>query len=1131
MLLGQALIEIALDDKKIPAQLASLKNQVEKGLSALANKNLRIGIDKGAEDGLKRISKSVDAVYNRWLDHTKRVDTANARNVQALTATQTALSKTKSSIHNLSDSWRSSETAARKYAQMQIDAATENERRIRESGVLQARALEENEKRIRQRALLEAQAYEENIRRDRQLNAMRSAALKENEMFDRKREQSIRKMAVLQAEAIKENEKFNRSQRKDVQIGKTGIMESQLASRWKESGETIRRFSALQSEAAKENKRLSQQFVEGEKAADGFGKTIGRISRTIVAFATVAATIKTIDLFGRLIGTGIEYNKQIENSRLGISALLATHGKFVDLKGKELEGQEKINAAYSMTDQLIKRLEVDNIRTTATFSQLVKVFQQGIAFGPSTGMNPDQIRQISVGVVQAASALQMDLNMLNEEMRSLMTGNINSRSSFIATALGIRPEDIKKYKGDAEGLFNFLNKKLAEFREFSFESQNTYTGLFSNLQDMLSKAMGVGTRPFFDSLKGAIREIYNYIGQVNERTGELELNPNFLDKIKVLNRMLEDALNVLKGMAKALIDLDVRNLERIVIHIENLARVANSLPNGSIGLLAAILFGRTAAGPLLLLNSAYDILQNINTVLDKISGTKTPGILETLDNLIGKEGSLTKIAEVMQGKRDASTGAELPNLPPLDEFNPNNPNFLKTKYLDFSKPGTHAYQKNKIPPTYIQNKGRQDEDKTKGFLSASDVDQMLETLKSKSTDVFQKMANEADDAKIRMLEASGQYYEAELERIDKLARNRKTDFQQMVDSAEKSYNEMQQKVEKADAKGKATPEAKALLAEAKDRWLYLKKYAGAYADTVDRVVEVEKKFAAIIKQTAERDIAQLNLEYAEMTKSLQDQLVLKIKLLEKERELAKAQNPQLSEYYDRNYEEKIRREELMGSDDFFGGFGQSAKDWANTIPTGAMRGAEAFKMFTDSIEGAAEALTNFIMTGKMEFGDFVRSIIAGLIKIQIQTAMTQLFGSVIQGGLGGLFSGGSSSGFTSAGGVSWNPSLNFPEHRAAGGPIIPYKPYIVGEKGPELFMSGNSGTIVPNDHLVTRENISIPISVSVTAPPSSGDSDKDKKYSEMFGQQVGRAIESKVEEKLRKELRPGGMLNPGKRVA
>lgn len=39
------------------------------------------------------------------------------------------------------------------------------------------------------------------------------------------------------------------------------------------------------------------------------------------------------------------------------------------------------------------------------------------------------------------------------------------------------------------------------------------------------------------------------------------------------------------------------------------------------------------------------------------------------------------------------------------------------------------------------------------------------------------------------------------------------------------------------------------------------------------------------------------------------------------------------------------------------------------------------------------------------------------------------------------------------------------EGRASGGPVSAYKPYVIGERGPELFVPGASGTIIPNHAL------------------------------------------------------------------
>jgi hypothetical protein len=94
--------------------------------------------------------------------------------------------------------------------------------------------------------------------------------------------------------------------------------------------------------------------------------------------------------------------------------------------------------------------------------------------------------------------------------------------------------------------------------------------------------------------------------------------------------------------------------------------------------------------------------------------------------------------------------------------------------------------------------------------------------------------------------------------------------------------------------------------------------------------------------------------------------------------------------------------------------------------------------------GMSNAIDTFVDTGKIKFGDFARSIIQDLIKIELKAQATSLLKSV--GGFTGILS--SIAGFFSG--------------RAAGGPVSANTPYVVGEKGPELFMPNTAGKIVPN---------------------------------------------------------------------
>jgi lambda family phage tail tape measure protein len=89
------------------------------------------------------------------------------------------------------------------------------------------------------------------------------------------------------------------------------------------------------------------------------------------------------------------------------------------------------------------------------------------------------------------------------------------------------------------------------------------------------------------------------------------------------------------------------------------------------------------------------------------------------------------------------------------------------------------------------------------------------------------------------------------------------------------------------------------------------------------------------------------------------------------------------------------------------------------------------------------AIDNFVTTGKFKFGDFARSVIQDLLKIELRAQASKLFSSM-QGGISG-FLGSLFGGFFANGG---QPPVG--------------KPSIVGENGPELFVPKTAGTIVPN---------------------------------------------------------------------
>ena len=87
--------------------------------------------------------------------------------------------------------------------------------------------------------------------------------------------------------------------------------------------------------------------------------------------------------------------------------------------------------------------------------------------------------------------------------------------------------------------------------------------------------------------------------------------------------------------------------------------------------------------------------------------------------------------------------------------------------------------------------------------------------------------------------------------------------------------------------------------------------------------------------------------------------------------------------------------------------------------------------------------------------------------------------------------------------------------RASGGPVSGGKPYIVGEKGPEIFTPGVSGGITPNHALGGSTSISVNIDASGTSVEGS----------EPNGEELGRLVAAAIQSELIKEKRPGGLLS------
>ena len=133
-----------------------------------------------------------------------------------------------------------------------------------------------------------------------------------------------------------------------------------------------------------------------------------------------------------------------------------------------------------------------------------------------------------------------------------------------------------------------------------------------------------------------------------------------------------------------------------------------------------------------------------------------------------------------------------------------------------------------------------------------------------------------------------------------------------------------------------------------------------------------------------------------------------------------------------------------------------------------------------SFEAIGTAVSNSfkgILTGAMSFKNAMKGIISAVIDELFRLFVVQQIVGIVSGALGGLKPGGASGGAFGSSTGNFLPGI---PANAYGGSVMGNRPTLVGERGPELFIPGGNGTIIPNSNMRGGGGGS-PISINVDA--------------------------------------------------
>ncbi len=159
------------------------------------------------------------------------------------------------------------------------------------------------------------------------------------------------------------------------------------------------------------------------------------------------------------------------------------------------------------------------------------------------------------------------------------------------------------------------------------------------------------------------------------------------------------------------------------------------------------------------------------------------------------------------------------------------------------------------------------------------------------------------------------------------------------------------------------------------------------------------------------------------------------------------------------------------------GLSQAAKDIQQSVNGPLKQEASSLNtVFSGVFSRIGNEITTVAQTGKLSFKNMVNSIVADLARLSFQNFIS----SPITGFLNNLVGG-----------------------RAGGGPVISNQAFLVGERGPELFVPSGAGRIVPNKDLSSAGKASMVVNFNF---PQGTDAQSFQRSQSQISAMVNRAL-------------------------
>ena len=206
------------------------------------------------------------------------------------------------------------------------------------------------------------------------------------------------------------------------------------------------------------------------------------------------------ELFNGMVGPGFQFASSMETLRIGMAGILASTTKMGEEQTTYAQGLE-------ISEKILKRMQVEALRTTMTVQELSEAYQSTLAGGLNAGMDLEQIMDLTVAAANAVKSFGLPKQQVIQELRGLISGEaIRPGVDMLGTVLGYTTATVNQLRKEGK-LYEDIMKRMEGFKMATYDLDTTWAGMMNNMVDGFNKLAGSAVEGLFGNMKRRVKEM------------------------------------------------------------------------------------------------------------------------------------------------------------------------------------------------------------------------------------------------------------------------------------------------------------------------------------------------------------------------------------------------------------------------------------------------------------------------------------------------------------------------------------------------------------------------------------------------------------------------------------------------